>query len=89
MDEALKGAAATEGASEAVTEELGDLLFSLVNWSRHLQVDPEAALRRANAKFVQRFERMELLARERQLQLQALKPAEWEALWCEAKLNGS
>jgi uncharacterized protein YabN with tetrapyrrole methylase and pyrophosphatase domain len=52
-------------------------------------VDPEVALRRANAKFVQRFERMEVLARERQLQLQALKPAEWEALWCEAKLNGS
>jgi ATP diphosphatase len=89
VDEALRGAAAPEGASEAVTEELGDLLFSLVNWSRHLQVDPEVALRRANAKFVQRFERMEVLARERQLQLQTLKPAEWEALWCEAKLNGS
>ena len=89
VDEALASRAGSAGTPEAVAEELGDLLFSLVNWSRHLQVDPEEALRKANAKFVRRFERMEVLARERQLQLQTLKPAEWEALWCEAKLNGS
>ena len=89
LDHALGSAAGTGAASEAVSEELGDLLFSIVNWSRHLQVDPEEALRRANAKFVRRFERMEALARERQLDLPALKPAEWDALWCEAKLNGS
>jgi len=71
----------------AIAEELGDLLFAVVNWSRHLQVDPEQALRAANGKFERRFERMENLARERDLQLENLSAAEWDALWEEAKLN--
>ena len=86
VDEAVQGAA-SGGASAAVAEELGDLLFALANWSRHLKVDPEAALRAANAKFERRFEHMERLARERELELKALSLAEWDALWREAKLN--
>jgi nucleoside triphosphate diphosphatase len=68
---------------------LGDLLFTIVNWSRHLQVDAEAALRAANDKFERRFARMESLAQARGLELAQLSAAEWDALWSEAKLNAS
>lgn len=44
---------------EAVTEEIGDLLFVMANLARHLKVDPEAALRAANQKFTRRFARIE------------------------------
>jgi ATP diphosphatase len=89
VDGAVAEAATGAGAAAAVSEEIGDLLFALVNWSRHLQVDPESALRAANAKFTRRFERMERLARERHLELKTLSAAEWDALWNEAKLNGT
>jgi ATP diphosphatase len=75
--------------SEAVAEELGDLLFAVVNLSRHLGVDAEAALRAANAKFERRFARMEQLAGERGRTLEDLSAAEWDKLWRQAKLNGS
>jgi tetrapyrrole methylase family protein/MazG family protein len=52
-------------ANEAVNEELGDVLFSVVNLARHLGVDPESALRSATAKFRGRFRAMEALAAER------------------------
>ncbi len=87
MDAVLAGGGSARGATEAIAEELGDLLFAIVNWSRHLKVDPEQALRAANDKFERRFERMEALARERGLALERLSAAQWEALWQEAKLN--
>jgi nucleoside triphosphate diphosphatase len=89
--EAAAGAAERGGAAAraALTEELGDLLFAVVNWSRHLKVDAEQALRAANDKFERRFERMEVLARERDLKLEELSAVEWEALWQAAKLNGA
>jgi ATP diphosphatase len=71
--------------SDAVAEELGDVLFSVANLSRHLKVDPEEALRAANRKFEQRFRRMEAMATERGLVLTSLSPDAWEALWSEAK----
>lgn len=55
LDEALAGA----GDPAAVEAEFGDLLFALVNYARHLGVDPEAALRRSNQKFVRRFRHVE------------------------------
>ena len=83
-----------EGAQGAPTlqeleGELGDLLFAIVNWSRHLHIDAEMALRGANGKFERRFARMEALARSRGLELAELSATQWEQLWSEAKLNAS
>jgi nucleoside triphosphate diphosphatase len=85
LGERSGAAAAAQGPAAAVVEEFGDLLFALVNWGRHLRIDPEAALRAANYKFECRFRHMEALARARSLQLQALTPDAWEELWRESK----
>jgi ATP diphosphatase len=87
VDAALKQAPPARPGTREVAEELGDLLFALVNWGRHLHVDAEEALRAANAKFERRFTHMEALAAQRGLELQTLSAAEWDALWREAKLN--
>jgi len=70
---------------EQISEELGDLLFALANWSVHLGVDPEEALRRANVKFERRFRHMEAGATAQGVSLDSLTPAEWDALWMKAK----
>ena len=82
----LVGEARSEHTRDSeVAEELGDLLFALANWGRHLRIDPEAALRAANQKFEARFRHMESLARARDLTLGALSADAWEELWREAK----
>ena len=83
VDDALASSPATDSAR--VTEEVGDLLLALVNWSRHLRIDAEEALRAANSKFEARFRRMEILAAARGRALESLSAAEWDALWTEAK----
>jgi ATP diphosphatase len=67
-------------------EELGDRLFATANWARHQGIDPEEALRLANAKFERRFRAMELLARTRGMTLKGLGADAWDALWNEVKL---
>ncbi len=68
-----------------ITEEMGDLLFVMANLARHLQVDPEAALRSANAKFIRRFERIEdWLAQDGRTPAQS-DLTEMDALWNRAK----
>ncbi len=71
----------------ARSEELGDLLFTCVNLSRHADVDPEQALRSANKKFEQRFRIMESLAKQNGKALDDLSESQWEALWQKAKLK--
>jgi MazG family protein len=87
LNEELAELDAEVGANEAdaIAEELGDALFAMVNLGRKLKVDPEEALRAANAKFEKRFRHMESLARARGLALEALSAAQWEALWVESK----
>ncbi len=79
----------TEGAATledgAVIEELGDLLFAVVNVARHLDVDPEAALRAASNKFRVRFEQVEALARDRGLELHECDLTTLDGLWDEIK----
>ena len=69
----------------AVRDELGDLLFAVVNVARHLKVDPEAALREATAKFRRRFMAVEALASERGADVAELDLAQLDLLWEEVK----
>ena len=68
-----------------VEEELGDLLFSVVNVARFAKVDPEEALTRASDKFIRRFARVEEAARSRGADLKDMSLEELDALWEEAK----
>lgn len=77
-------AAATPEAMEA---ELGDLLFAIGNWARHLGVEPETALRKANARFAARFRAMEALAEARGERLADLGLDQLEALWQTVKAD--
>ena len=78
--------AIAEGTSqEAIEDELGDLLFCLVNICRHLKVDPETALRRTNMKFVRRFQHVETRLREQGRELTQATLAEMDGYWDEAK----
>lgn len=74
-------AAIVSGDPDAIMDEMGDLLFVAANLARRLDVDPEVALRRANAKFERRFRQMELLAAERGQDFASLDLDAQEALW--------
>lgn len=74
VEEALRGGGEVE-------EELGDLLFTLVNVCRHFRVDPELALRRSARKFARRFREMEARGRERGVSLEEMDLEELDCLW--------
>ncbi len=74
---------------EEVEAEMGDLLFAVANWARHLGVEPESALAKANARFARRFRAMEERAKERGLDLAGMTIDEMERLWQEAKESTS
>ena len=74
--------AITSKDMSSISEELGDLLFSVVNISRYLKIDPEQALRRANQKFEQRFNYIETRA---VAPLAETSIEEMNALWDQAK----
>ena len=77
--------AVEEGDADAVEDELGDLLFMAVNLARHLDVNPDAALSRACAKFGARFRRVEEEAAGRGLRLNECSLEELDMLWNQAK----
>lgn len=87
IDEELAelAAALVQGTDDAIEEELGDVLFSLVNLARHLKVDPEQALTRASRKFESRFRLMETSLRATGKTLAELPLDELEVAWLAAK----
>jgi MazG family protein len=74
-----------EGPHERIEDELGDLLFVIVNLARFVKVDPEQALRRTNAKFRQRFSHVEQGLAARGKKFSETSIGEMEELWQEAK----
>ena len=75
------------GSWEDRMEELGDLLFSVVNVSRFLKVEPEQALSYSCNKFILRFEKMEQLTKERGADMASMSLEQLDSLWDEAKAN--
>ena len=68
-----------------MTAELGDVFFSLVNYARFLDINPDDALSSSNKRFRKRFEAMETIAQQQGRELHALTAQQWEQLWQEAK----
>jgi tetrapyrrole methylase family protein/MazG family protein len=84
VGEELEELRAAEGHDERL-HEIGDVLFALVNLGRWMKVDPEEALRAANHRWVERYRRVEGLAAERGLDLDAMSLAEKDELWDQVK----
>jgi uncharacterized protein YabN with tetrapyrrole methylase and pyrophosphatase domain len=72
----------------AVEEELGDLLFSVVNLSRFRKIDPEVLMARANTKFERRFGEMEKILKSSGKTLEAATLGDMEDAWIGAKTRG-
>ena len=77
--------APTDAQQQAIEEEFGDLMFSLVNYSRFINVDPEQALERTNKKFLHRFQYIEAQANLQGKDLNDMSLEEMDKLWNEAK----
>jgi MazG family protein len=77
--------ACERGSQDQIEDEIGDLLFTIVNLARFVKVDPEQALRRTNAKFRQRFGHVERRLAAQGKQVSGTPIEELEALWQEAK----
>ncbi|OJU15405.1 MAG: nucleoside triphosphate pyrophosphohydrolase [Clostridiales bacterium 43-6] len=73
------------GTKEELTDELGDILFSVVNVSRYLDIDPEEAILLSTGKFIKRFEIVEKLASKKKLEMKQASIEELTVLWEEAK----
>lgn len=73
------------GTKEKISNELGDVFFSLVNYARFLNVNPDDALSSTNRRFRSRFEAMEKMAAQQGKALESLTTDQWEQLWQAAK----
>ena len=72
-------------SQDKIEEEFGDVLFSLVNYARFLQVDAEGVLEKTNKKFISRFQQMETIATGQGKKLENLSLNEMDAIWNEVK----
>jgi MazG family protein len=77
--------AINEKNSNQIENELGDIIFSCVNLSRHLKLNAETALRKSTEKFIQRFSWIESRLSQQKRQLEECSPTELHTLWLEAK----
>lgn len=80
LDDAL-----SNGDAEAIEDEFGDVLFSLINYARFLKINPESALERTNQKFMYRFQYIESQAKAQGTSIEKLSLNQMEAFWQEAK----
>ena len=80
LDDAL-----SNGNTEAVEDEFGDVFFSLINYARFLKINPESALERTNQKFLYRFQYIEAQAKAKGTSIEKLSLNQMEAFWQEAK----
>ena len=75
------------GQADKIEDEMGDVLFSLVNFARFLKVDAENALERTNKKFMNRFTQMETAARSQGTFLHDMTLAQMDTLWNTIKMK--
>ncbi|KLV06813.1 nucleoside triphosphate hydrolase [Photobacterium aquae] len=85
IDEVLEEVIQVPQDQDRIEEEMGDLLFAVANFSRHLQVKPEHALQRANQKFERRFREVEKNVLEKGRQLEDCTLAELDKIWEQVK----
>ena len=82
LQEAVVGGKQTE-----IEEEFGDVLFSLANYARFLQIDAEGSLEKTNKKFIRRFQEMETVALQNGKQLSSMTLDEMDAIWNQVKIQ--
>ena len=87
IDEVKAEVNATDPQQLKIEDEVGDLLFAVVNLSRHLHINPDIALAKATEKFCRRFALVQALAATESLELKNLSPEKLEILWQKAKLS--
>lgn len=83
--EELNAEVDAQSAQEKIEEEMGDVLFSMINYARFIGVNPEDALEKTNRKFIKRFQYLEEKAKEANRQLADMTLAEMDVFWEEAK----
>ena len=74
-----------EKNNKNIEDELGDLFFTLISLSRHLNLDPDQTLKKANQKFIKRFNKMENIIEDKKLKWHNLKAVDFKNLWNNAK----
>jgi XTP/dITP diphosphohydrolase len=83
--EELKHEVESGGSKDKMEQELGDLIFAIVNYARFINVNPEDALEKTNKKFIKRFQHLESKAKETGQSLKNMTLAEMDVFWEEAK----